>query len=132
MSTDSDVAPGIDTSDALSTAQQLGEAISDLPEYEQFLETQQAVEQSEEAQEKIAEFEQVRSEFMLSRQSGTATQEDLRELQTLQGELNEIPVMAEHLEAKNRLEARLAELNDMISQPLAIDFGQEAGGCCEE
>ena len=132
MSTEPEVAPETDESDALSLAHDLGGAISDLPEYEQFLETQRAVKDSEKAQEKITEFEQVREEFMLSRQSGDATQEEFQKLQTKQAELNEIPVMAEHLEAKNRLEARLAEFNDAISQSLAIDFGQKAGGCCED
>lgn len=132
MSTESESTPGTKGSDVLSLAHELGGAISDLPEYKQFLETQQAVKESKEAQEMITEFEQVREEFMLARQSGNATQEQLQNLQAKQAELNDIPVMAEHLEAQNRLEARLAELNDAISQSLAIDFGQKAGGCCED
>jgi cell fate (sporulation/competence/biofilm development) regulator YlbF (YheA/YmcA/DUF963 family) len=132
MSTEPEVAPGTDETDALSCADALGDAIKDLPAYERFLETKRAVEQSEQAQEKVREFEQARSEFMLSRQSGNASQEDLRELQAKQAELNEVPEMAEHLQAKNQLEVKLAELNDAISRSLAIDFGQEAGGCCED
>lgn len=132
MSTESDVAPDTGESDVLSLARDLGDAIGDLPEYKQFLETQQEVKESEEAQAKITEFEQAREEFMLSRQSGDATQAELQKLQTKQAELNEIPVMADHLEAQNRFEARLSELNDAISQSLAIDFGQKAGGCCED
>jgi cell fate (sporulation/competence/biofilm development) regulator YlbF (YheA/YmcA/DUF963 family) len=40
--------------------------------------------------------------------------------------------MAEFLEAKSELELRHQELNELVSEPLAIDFGQTAGGCCED
>jgi cell fate (sporulation/competence/biofilm development) regulator YlbF (YheA/YmcA/DUF963 family) len=111
---------------------QLGEAIASLPEYERFTEAKEAVEEDEAAQEKITEFEQFREEFMLARQTGEATQDDLRELQRKQEELHDIPVMAEFLQAQNELELRLQELNEEISAPLSIDFGQKAGGCCED
>jgi cell fate (sporulation/competence/biofilm development) regulator YlbF (YheA/YmcA/DUF963 family) len=111
---------------------QLGEAIASLPEYERFTEAKEAVEEDEAAQEKITEFEQFREEFMLARQTGEATQDDLRELQRKQEDLHDIPVMAEFLQAQNELELRLQELNEEISAPLSIDFGQKAGGCCED
>lgn len=111
---------------------ELGEAISDLPEYEQFLEAKRAVENSEAAQEKIEAFEQQRQEFMMARQVGDATQEDLRELQRAQQDLHEIPVMAEYLEAQNELDAKLEAINDAISDPLELDFAEEAGACCAD
>jgi cell fate (sporulation/competence/biofilm development) regulator YlbF (YheA/YmcA/DUF963 family) len=111
---------------------QLGEAIASLPEYERFTEAKEAVEEDEAAQEKITEFEQFHEEFMLARQTGEATQDDLRELQRKQEDLHDIPVMAEFLQAQNELELRLQELNEEISAPLSIDFGQKAGGCCED
>ncbi|MFC4245701.1 YlbF family regulator [Natribaculum luteum] len=122
----------IETSRVEELGRELGEAITELPEYETFERTQKAVEQSEEAQEKIDEFEEIRQEFMLARQTGAATQEDLQELQQTQEELHSIPVMAEYLEAKDELAARLAAINDVISEPLAVDFGGEAGGCCHD
>ena len=118
------------TVDELS--RELGEAIADLPVYESYVEAKAAVEDSEEAQEKIEEFEQFREEFMLARQTGEATQEDLRELQTKQEALHDIPVMSEYLQVQNELELRLQEINEEISAPLALDFGEKAGGCCED
>ncbi|MFB6141807.1 MAG: YlbF family regulator [Halorientalis sp.] len=118
------------TVDQLSA--RLGEAIADLPEYREFVETKAAVEDDEAAQEKIRAFEEFREEFMMARQAGEATQEDLRELQRKQEALHDVPVMSEFLRAQNELELRLQEINEQISAPLAVDFGQKAGGCCED
>jgi cell fate (sporulation/competence/biofilm development) regulator YlbF (YheA/YmcA/DUF963 family) len=113
-------------------ARQLGEAITELPQYQGFVEAKEVVENDEEIQEEIREFEQVREEFMLARQAGEATSDDLRELQNAQMELNDIPEMSEYLAAQSELELRLQELNETVSEPLAVDFGQKAGGCCED
>jgi cell fate (sporulation/competence/biofilm development) regulator YlbF (YheA/YmcA/DUF963 family) len=40
--------------------------------------------------------------------------------------------MSEFLEAQSEVELRLQELNELVSEPLAVDFGQTAGGCCED
>lgn len=40
--------------------------------------------------------------------------------------------MSEFLKAQNELDLRLQEINTEISEPLAIDFGEKAGGCCED
>ncbi|MEF8840578.1 MAG: YlbF family regulator [Haloarculaceae archaeon] len=113
-------------------ATELGEAIADLPTYERFAEAKAAVEADEEAQERVREFEQLREEFMLARQTGDATNEDLRKLQRAQQELHDAPVMAEFLQARSELELDLQELNEAVSAPLAVDFGEKAGGCCQD
>jgi cell fate (sporulation/competence/biofilm development) regulator YlbF (YheA/YmcA/DUF963 family) len=131
MSVDSDTAADGEQS-IEDLARSLGEAIEDLPEYQSFLEKQAAVEADEDTQEQIAEFERVRSEYMAARQRGEASQDDLRELQETQQELHDIPVMREYLQAENDLELRLQALNEYVSDPLDIDFGEKAGGCCED
>ncbi len=113
-------------------ATQLGEAITEMPAYEEFLDKKEAVEADEEAQEQIEEFEQIREEYMLARQTGQADEDDLRQLQDAQEELHSIPVMSEFLQAQNDLELRLQALNEHISEPLAVDFGEKAGGCCND
>lgn len=131
MSVDSDTTA--DTDDSVEDlARKLGDAIADLPEYERFLEKQEAVEADEQTQEKIAEFEEIREQYMLARQRGEATREDLRKMQDAQQELHEVPVMREYLQAENDLELRLQALNEYVSDPLDIDFGEKAGGCCED
>jgi cell fate (sporulation/competence/biofilm development) regulator YlbF (YheA/YmcA/DUF963 family) len=117
---------------ATELASELGEVITELPAYQEFMDAKEAVESDEEIQAQVREFEQLREEFMLARQTGDATNEDLRELQEAQQELNDIPEMAEFQAAQNRLELSLQELNETISEPLAVDFGGKAGGCCED
>jgi cell fate (sporulation/competence/biofilm development) regulator YlbF (YheA/YmcA/DUF963 family) len=117
---------------ATELAAELGDAIADLPTYRRFEEAKAAVEADETAQERIREFEGLREEFMLARQTGDATDRDLRRLQEAQQELHEIPVMAEFLQARSELELELQELNEAISAPLAVDFGEKAGGCCQD
>ena len=113
-------------------AGELGEAIADTPEYQRFEETKAAVEADDEAQEKVSEFEQLRQEFMLARQTGEATQDDVQKIRRAQQELHSLPVMEEYLEAQAELEAKMEAVNDAISAPLAVDFGDQASGCCED
>lgn len=118
--------------DIETLGRRLGEAITGLPVYERFEDVQSRVKADDEVQEQIQSFEQLRHEFMLSRQAGEATEQDLRELQAAQRELHSIQVMSEFIEAQEELQERLKEINEAISEPLAIDFGGEAGGCCQD
>ncbi|MFQ3320737.1 MAG: cell fate (sporulation/competence/biofilm development) regulator YlbF (YheA/YmcA/DUF963 family) [Natronomonas sp.] len=120
------------THDVDELAERLGEAITELPAYQDFLESKAAVESDEELQEEIREFEQLREEFMMARQTGSASNEDLRELQSAQEELHSKPKMAEYLQAQSEIELKLQELNHTISEPLEVDFGEKAGGCCQD
>jgi len=131
MSIETDAATDVDGS-VEDLARSLGEAITELPEYQRFLDAKTEVEADEQAQEQIEEFESIREEFMLARQTGQATQQDLRELQEAQEQLHDLPVMSDFLQAQNELELRLQELNELVSEPLAVDFGEKAGGCCQD
>jgi cell fate (sporulation/competence/biofilm development) regulator YlbF (YheA/YmcA/DUF963 family) len=113
-------------------AGELGEAIARTPEYQRFEETKEAVEEDDEAQEKVQEFEQLRQEFMLARQTGEATQEDIQKVREAQQELHSLPVMDEYLQAQEELEEKMEAVNQAISEPLAVDFGDQASGCCED
>ncbi len=111
---------------------ELGERIAELPEYRAFEEAKAAVESDDELQEQIAKFERLREEYALARQRGEAGREDVAELQQVQQDLHDQPLMAEYLEAKDALTERLEAVNRAISEPLAVDFGGEAGGCCRD
>lgn len=129
---DSETDANAGTSQLDNLGRELGDAIADVPEYRAFEESRQAVQESEKAQAKIEVFESQRQDFMLARQTGQATEEDLQQLQRSQQELHSIPVMAEYLEAQNELEGRLEALNDAVSEPLVIDFDDYVGGCCQD
>ena len=133
MSVDSDAdTVSNSTDDVEALGRELGDAIADLPEYEAFEDARAAVQADDDVQEQIQSFEQKRMEFAQARQSGEASQADLMELQAAQQELHEVPIMADFLEAQSELTDRLEDVNRAISEPLAVDFGGEAGGCCQD
>jgi cell fate (sporulation/competence/biofilm development) regulator YlbF (YheA/YmcA/DUF963 family) len=111
---------------------ELGEAIAETPAYERFEEAKAAVENDDAAQEKIAEVERLRDEFVAARETGEATQDHVGKLQRAQNELHQMPVMEEYLNAQEALQSQLEDVNRAISEPLAVDFGGEAGGCCHD
>jgi cell fate (sporulation/competence/biofilm development) regulator YlbF (YheA/YmcA/DUF963 family) len=133
MSTESDgefettAEPDVD-----ALARQLGDAITELPEYETFEEARAAVETDPDVQEKISEFERLRQEFALARQTGRADEAAVEEVRQAQQELHAMPTMATYLDAQEALQRRLETLNELISDPLSVDFGGEAGGCCQD
>ncbi|WP_372910863.1 YlbF family regulator [Salinigranum sp.] len=122
----------VETTSLEQMGRDLGAAIAETDEYQRFEEAKQAVEADDEAQAHIREFNQLREEFMFARQTGNATQEGMQKLQSKQQELHGLPVMAEYLEAQAALQDRLETVNEAISEPLAVDFGGEAGGCCQD
>ncbi|QKY19525.1 YlbF family regulator [Halolamina sp. CBA1230] len=111
---------------------ELGERIAATDEYQRFEEAKRAVEESEEAQQRIAEFESLRAELTTARQTGEADQELVDDVRQAQHELHSLPEMAEYLEAQEAFQARLDAVNDAISSELVVDFGGEAGGCCQD
>lgn len=113
-------------------AAELGDAIAKMDAYETFLDAKRAVEADEELSAEVREVERRREEFAIARQAGEATNEDLRELQAAQRELHEKPTMREYMQAQSELELLLQELDHVISEPLAVDFGETAGGCCQD
>lgn len=117
---------------AIELAEQLGEAITELPAYEEFRRAKETIENDAELQREMEAFEDLREEFLMARQAGTATNDDLRELQAAQEELHDKPKMSAYLEAKSNVELRLQELDHVISEPLEVEFGETAGGCCQD
>jgi cell fate (sporulation/competence/biofilm development) regulator YlbF (YheA/YmcA/DUF963 family) len=111
---------------------ELGEAIAETPEYEAFEEVKAAVEDDDEVQDQISTFHDLRDQYMYARQTGNATEEGLQKVQAAQEELHAMPKMAAYLDAQEELQERLEAVNKAISEPLAIDFGGEAGGCCHD
>lgn len=117
---------------ATELAEELGETIAEMPAYQAFLDAKAAVEADEELQADIREFEELREEFLIAREAGTASNDDFRELQQAQQELHQQPKMNEYRKAQSELELTLQELDHIISDPLEVEFGQKAGGCCED
>ena len=132
MSIETENVTEIDDDHVDQLATELGESIAQLPVYQEYLQAKAKVENDADAQRAIEEFEQLREEFQMARQTGQATQEDLRKVQEAQEELNNIASMSEYLEIQSELESRLAQINELVSEQLEVDFGEKAGGCCQD
>ncbi|SHH26788.1 YlbF family regulator [Halobaculum gomorrense] len=133
MSIETDAPEAAATDDSVEAlATELGAAIADTAEYRRFEEAKAAVQDDDEAQARIAEFEQLRQEFAMARQAGKADQETMEKVQSAQQDLHSLPVMQEYVEAQDELQRRLETLNEAISDELIVDFGGEAGGCCHD
>ena len=122
----------VETATLEDLGRELGEKIAECPEHDAFLEAREAVENDAEVQAQIREFEELRHEFMVDREAGRADRQSMREVQDAQRELHNLPLMAEYLDAQEALQARLEAINRAVSEPLAVDFGGEAGGCCQD
>lgn len=132
MSVEPDVTTTEDEPEVEALARRLAASIQETEEYEEFERAKAAVEQDEEVQAQISEFEQLRQEFMLAQQTGQATQEDVEKVQQAQQELHSHPVMEEFLRAKGELVGRLEGVNDVLSEDLPFEFADEVGGCCND
>ena len=113
-------------------AAELGEAITELSAYEELVEAKDAIRSDPELQREMSAFETCREEFLMAREAGTASNDDLRALQAAQEELHDDPKMAAYLRAKSDIELRLQELDYIISEPLEVELGETAGGCCQD
>lgn len=125
MSVELDATAGVD-----HLGQAMAEAIADLPAYESFKDAEAAVRASDEAQERIEAFESRRDSFMAAKQRGEATQADVQEIETLRQELYELEVMQEYREARDRLDQQFAQLNQILTDELGVDFAGAASSCC--
>jgi len=126
------MAMSVETATLEDLGRELGERIAESPEHEAFQAASQAVENDAETQEAIQEFEELRHEFMMKQEAGTADRQSMREVQAAQRELHSMPLMEEYLDAKEELQDKLEAVNKAISEPIAVDFGGEAGGCCQD
>ena len=122
----------VETASLEDLGEELGERIADTPEHEAFVEASEAVENDAETQEAIEEFEELRQQFMMDQEAGRADRESMREVKQAQRELHSMQLMEAYLEAKEELQDKLETINMAISDPLAVDFGGEAGGCCQD
>jgi|GEM_PF-1408636 cell fate (sporulation/competence/biofilm development) regulator YlbF (YheA/YmcA/DUF963 family) len=129
MSIDVDSKASIATSDIEKLGKLLGEAISNLSEYQTYEQLRTEVKKDIVAQDLINEFENQRQIFVVKRASGDATKEDLDKIGASQEELNNLPVMIKFLDAQKELSSRLNEVNEHISESLSLDFGDQIGGC---
>jgi len=97
------------------------DAVADSESYQEFIEVNKKLESDPEAMELLDEYRQKQQGF---------DQELMAELQEIQTELSENKTIQQHREAQSALVELLQETNDVISEPIGMEFAQSSGGGC--
>ncbi|NUE02676.1 YlbF family regulator [Halorubraceae archaeon YAN] len=101
------------------------DAVADSESYQEFIEVNKKLESDPEAMELLDEYRQKQQQM----QQGF-DQELMAELQEIQTELSENKTIQQHREAQSALVELLQETNDVISEPIGMEFAQSSGGGC--
>jgi len=103
---------------------ELADAIKQLDEYKEFLETEKLLNADEIAQQMIAEFQKKQQDFVTKQLSGEFDQDLLNELTNLQSKLNSRESVVRFIESYNRLLAVIGEILDLISERIQLDLAE--------
>jgi len=101
------------------------DAIADSETYQQFIEANKQLESDPEAMELLDEYRQKQRQMQQD-----FDQELMAELQEIQTELSENETIQQHRDAQSTLVELLQETNDVISEPIGMEFAQSSGGGC--
>ncbi|WP_138006897.1 halo-CC-star protein HcsL [Halalkalirubrum salinum] len=101
------------------------DAIEDSETYQQFMTASERLENDKEATQLLDEYRQKQHQMQQS-----FDQSLMVELQKLQTELAENETIQQHKAAQMELVELLQETNDVISEPIGMEFAQSSGGGC--
>ncbi|KTG07734.1 hypothetical protein AUR64_02520 [Haloprofundus marisrubri] len=101
------------------------DAVADSETYQQFIEANTQLESDPEAMELLDEYRQKQRQMQQN-----FDQELMAELQEIQTELSENETIKQHREAQSALVELLQKTNDVISEPIGMEFAQSTGGGC--
>ena len=101
------------------------DAIEDSETYQQFMAATEQLEADDEAMALLDEYRQKQQQLQQS-----FDQSLMAELQELQEELSDNETIQQHRAAQSDLIELLQETNDVISEPIGMEFAQSSGGGC--
>ena len=101
------------------------DAIADSETYQQFMEANEQLENDDEAMALLNEYRQKQRQLQTN-----FDQSLMAELQEIQQELSENDTIQQHRAAQTELVELLQQTNDVISEPLGMEFAQSSGGGC--
>jgi len=101
------------------------DAIADSETYQQFMEANDRLESDEKAMALLEEYRQKQRQMQMN-----FDQSLMAELQEIQQELSENETIQQHRAAQTELVELLQQTNDVISEPLGMEFAQSSGGGC--
>ena len=100
-------------------------AIEDSGTYQAFITANEQLEHDDEAMELLEAYRQKQRQLQQN-----FDQELMAELQELQEELKQNETIQQHRQAQTAFVELLQETNDVISEPLGMEFAQSSGGGC--
>ena len=120
-------AESVDTAeDAVEAKQQaFVDAVENSETYQQFVEASEQLEADQEATELLETYQQKQQQL-----EENFDQELMAELQKLQSDLSNNETIQQHRAAQSELIELLQETNDVISEPIGMEFAQTSGGGC--
>jgi cell fate (sporulation/competence/biofilm development) regulator YlbF (YheA/YmcA/DUF963 family) len=101
------------------------DAIADSETYQRFIEANKQLESDPEAMELLDEYQQKQRQMQQD-----FDQELMAELQEIQTELSANETIQQHRDAQSALVELLQETDDVISEPIGMEFAQSSGGGC--
>ncbi|WP_138005567.1 halo-CC-star protein HcsL [Halalkalirubrum salinum] len=101
------------------------DAVEDSETYQQFMAANQQLENDDEAMELLNEYRQKQRQMQMN-----FDQSLMEDLQEIQNEMSENKTIQQHKAAQTELVELLQETNDVISEPLGMEFAQSTGGGC--
>jgi cell fate (sporulation/competence/biofilm development) regulator YlbF (YheA/YmcA/DUF963 family) len=101
-------------------------AIEDSETYQQFMAANEQLENDEEAMELLNEYRQKQRQMQMN-----FDQSLMGELQEIQEAMEQNETIQQHQAAQSELIELLQETNDVIGEPIGMEFAQSSGGeCC--
>jgi len=101
------------------------DAIADSETYQQFMDANERLENDEEAMQLLNEYRQKQRQMQMN-----FDQSLMAELQELQEEMSENETIQQHRQAQTALVELLQQTNNVISDPIGMEFAQSSGGGC--
>lgn len=102
------------------------DAVENSETYQQFVEASEQLEADQEATELLETYQQKQQQL-----EENFDQELMAELQELQSDLSNNETIQQHRAAQSELIELLQQTNDVISEPIGMEFAQTpGGGCC--
>ena len=100
-------------------------AIENSETYQQFMDANEQLESDEDAMALLDEYRQKQQEMQQS-----FDQELMADLQEIQEAMDENETIQQHQAAQAELIELLQQTNDVISEPIGVEFAQSSGGGC--
>ncbi|RJX48948.1 halo-CC-star protein HcsL [Halonotius pteroides] len=116
-------AESVDTVEA--KLQAFVDAVENSETYQQFVEASEQLEADQEATELLETYQQKQQQLQEN-----FDQELMAELQELQSDLSNNETIQQHRAAQSELIELLQQTNDVISEPIGMEFAQTSGGGC--